>query len=107
MAEIETSGIPPTQLITTDQAAKMLGVQRNTVQQNIKRGKFPHARKIGRDYFIPPEDLAAFQADKAARAAHKEQRLYNRMSKAAKAEYDARKAQEAKEAAADNNGVIE
>ena len=86
--------------LTTRQAAEALGI-------TASRGKFPHALKVGRTYFIPPEDIEAFKADKAARAAHKEQRLYNRMSKAAKAEYDARKAQEAKEAAASNNGVIE
>ena len=79
--------------LTTRQAAEALGITPLTAQGYASRG--------------PPEDIEAFKADKAARAAHKEQRLYNRMSKAAKAEYDARKAQEAQAAAADNNGVIE
>lgn len=94
MAEIETFGAPTTWL-TTEQVAAELGMKRNTVQQYIKRGKFPSARKLGMMHFIPPEDIEAFRKAEAARAAHKEQRLYNRMSKAAKAEYDARKAQEA------------
>ena len=93
--------------LTTRQAAAALGITPLTAQGYASRGKFPHALNVGRTYFIPPEDIEACRADKAVRAAHKERRLYNRMSKAAKAEYDARKAQEAKEAAASNNGVIE
>lgn len=87
--------------LTTGQAAEALGITPATAQSYATRGKFPHALKVGRTYFIPPEDIEAFKADKAARAAHKEQRLYNRMSKAAKAEYDARRAKEA-EAAKDS-----
>lgn len=97
MAEPEKYGEPTTWL-TTEQAAAKLGMKRNTLQAYIIRGRFPHARKIGLMYLIPPEDITAFREREAARAAHKEQRLYNRMSKAAKAEYDARKAKEAAEA---------
>lgn len=50
----------PTDLLTTAQAATVLGLSRRRVAQLIERGLLP-AQKYGRDYLIRREDLARVQ----------------------------------------------
>ena len=44
-------------LIGTAVAAKRLGVSQDRVRALIKAGRLP-AKKLGRDYFMHPDDLA-------------------------------------------------
>ena len=54
----------PDDLITTIQAAELLGVSRCRVQQLVKAGRLP-AQKIGRDLFIRFADLDAVRERKS------------------------------------------
>ena len=53
-------------LIGTAVAAKRLGVTQDRVRALIKAGRLP-ATKLGRDYFIDPEDLVLVRNRKPGR----------------------------------------
>lgn len=50
-------------MLTTQQAADILGVSRKMVQSLIKRGRLP-AEKIGRDWMIRKEDVEKHERGK-------------------------------------------
>jgi excisionase family DNA binding protein len=53
-------------LIGTAVAAQRLGVSQDRVRALIKAGRLP-AKKLGRDYFIEPKDLALVKNRKPGR----------------------------------------
>jgi excisionase family DNA binding protein len=53
-------------LIGTADAAKRLGVSQDRVRALIHAGRLP-AKKLGRDYFIDPKDLALVKNRKPGR----------------------------------------
>lgn len=50
-------------MLTTSEAARVLGVQPRTVTRHIERGLIK-AMKKGRDYLIAEEELARFQRER-------------------------------------------
>ncbi|MGI8836151.1 MAG: helix-turn-helix domain-containing protein [Pyrinomonadaceae bacterium] len=54
------------ELIGTALAAQRLGVSADRVRALIKAGRLP-AKKLGRDYFIDPKDLALVKNRKPGR----------------------------------------
>lgn len=48
-------------LLTTTQTAQALGVNQRRVQQLVTDGRFPRARKLGRDWLIPASDVTRFE----------------------------------------------
>ena len=53
--------------LTTAEAARRLGVARQTVVNHCLAGTFPGAHKHGRDWVIPERDLAKFTRDPRGR----------------------------------------
>lgn len=47
-------------LLTSAQTAEALGVDLSRVQQLARAGRFPGARKLGRDWLIPVSDVLAW-----------------------------------------------
>jgi excisionase family DNA binding protein len=50
-------------VVLIPEAARMLGVSRQTLWRHIDRGHLP-AKKMGRDYVIKRVDLVAFEAER-------------------------------------------
>lgn len=48
-------------LLTTAQAAEVLSLSVRRVKQLCTDGRFPGARKLGRDWLIPAGDVASFE----------------------------------------------
>ena len=46
-------------ILNTQQAAALLGITRRRVVALLKAGRIPGARKLGRDWIIPEDSLAA------------------------------------------------
>lgn len=57
--------------LTTQKAAEALGIKRGYIQQLYRRGRFPHAQKIGNTLFIPPEDIEEFRKEQEFSAEHR------------------------------------
>lgn len=53
-------------ILTTNEAAQILGVSQKMVQSLIKRGRLP-AEKIGRDWMIRREDAESHERGKGGR----------------------------------------
>lgn len=51
------------QFVSTQEAAKILGISRIAVFNKIKKGEIP-AQKVGRNYIIDKKDLGLGQTDK-------------------------------------------
>ena len=58
--------------LTTEQAARELGVSTRRVRQYIEEGRLK-AKKAGRDYLISSRSLAAFKPQPSGRPTSKEQ----------------------------------
>jgi excisionase family DNA binding protein len=59
-------------MLTTREAAAVLGLKLRTVQAHITAGNI-HAVKMGRDFFITPEEIERFQREK--RPAHRPKKV--------------------------------
>lgn len=53
-------------MYSTSDLGKMFGVERATVFNWIKSGRFPNVQMVGTSYGVPPEDVLAYaQAEKS------------------------------------------
>ena len=56
----QVNNTPATDWLTPTQVARMLGCHRNTARTMAKRGVFPNAIKLLRDYRVPRGDVDSY-----------------------------------------------
>jgi excisionase family DNA binding protein len=50
----------PVRFLTTEQVAQRLGLSQGRIEVLAREGRFPNARKLGRDWVIPARDVEEF-----------------------------------------------